>query len=260
MVISYTEDELNLIFNNPNFLSNYDIYKQNNITNIDNLKNVLDSFKMNKNYHNISINKNKKHQSKETIKLKNINNLLNKCTNDNIYNIKKEILDDIKNTIHISYLVVDSIINKCILQPQYIDLYIDILKDILKIKEYDINKNITDKKKVIYIETVKENNYDALCELNENIDKSISLSILIVKLELNNLIVNQIDNTIEGLFNNIVLDSEDICYKYIISLYNIFEILDNSYITKYAKKLNNLKNHKISKKNKFKIMDILEMI
>ena len=136
MVLSYTEDELNIIFNNPDFLSNYDTYKTNNNKKINDLQIFLDSFKTNKNYHKISINKNKKYQSIETTKIKNINNLLNKCTSDNIVNIKKEILDDIKNTIHIAGLVIDSILSKCILQPRYMSLYIDILKCILEIKSY----------------------------------------------------------------------------------------------------------------------------
>jgi len=260
MVILYTEDELNIIFNNRDFLSNYDTYKTNNLKKINDLQIFLDSFKTNKNYHKISINKNKKYQSVETTKIKNINNLLNKCTSDNIANIKLEILNDIKDTIHISNLIIDNILNKCILQPQYMDLYIDILKSILEIKEYDINKNIVDMKQKIYIETKTKDDYDALCELNENIDSSISLSILIVKLESCKIITNHIDSTISRLFNSIVLDDEDVCYKYIISLYNIFEELDNSYISKYDSKLNDLKNEKISKKNKFKIMDILEMV
>ena len=60
MVLSYTEDELNIIFNNPDFLSNYDTYKTNNLKKVNDLQIFLDSFKTNKNYHKISINKNKK--------------------------------------------------------------------------------------------------------------------------------------------------------------------------------------------------------
>ena len=260
MVISYTADDLNEIFESSDFLLNYDTYKTNNLKKIKDLQIFLDSFETNKNYHKISINKNKKYQSIETTKIKNINNLLNKCTSDNISYIKTEILDDIKNTIHISNLVIDSILNKCILQPHYMSLYIDILKEILEIKEYDVNKSIVELKKNIYVEKESKDDYNALCELNENIDKSISLSILIVKLESLKIITNHIDDTISRLFNSIVLDDEDICYKYIISLYNIFEELDNSYISKYNTKLNDLKNSEISKKNKFKIMDILEMV
>ena len=120
-----------------------------------------------------------------------------------------------------------------------------------------INKRI----KNIYIELEqKDKNYDSLCKINKNIDDSIGLSILIIKLELNNILENYIDPTIQRMFDNIILDNEDICYKYIISMYNIFNILDKSYIEKYKSDLEKLMNEKISKKNKFKIMDILEMV
>ena len=62
------------------------------------------------------------------------------------------------------------------------------------------------------------------------------------------------------MFDNIILDNEDICYKYIISMYNIFNILDKSYIEKYKSDLEKLMKENISKKNKFKIMYILEMV
>ena len=57
-----------------------------------------------------------------------------------------------------------------------------------------------------------------------------------------------IDDTIERLFNSIVLDDEDICYKYIISLYNIFELLDKQYIIINKDNLINLSNKKISRR------------
>ena len=113
---------------------------------------------------------------------------------------------------------------------------------------------------IIYIEKKNKVTYNGLCELNENIDKSIGLTILIIKLELNNIIKDKIDDTIDRMFINIVLEDEYICYKYILSLYNIFILLDKSYIIKYKDKLEKLKNENISKKNKFKIMDILEMV
>ena len=53
---------------------------------------------------------------------------------------------------------------------------------------------------------------------NKNIDDSIGLSVLIIKLELNNILGNYIDPTIQRMFSNIILDDEDICYKYIISI------------------------------------------
>ena len=139
MVISYTEDKLNTIFNNPNFLLSYEEYIKTKKSENKKLTDFLDSLDINKKYHKISINKNKKYQSEETTQIKNINNLLNKCTVENIDNIKKDILFSIKNTIHILPLVLDSIIDKCIMQPNYVDLYINIIKDLLSLdKNYDM--------------------------------------------------------------------------------------------------------------------------
>ena len=262
MVIVYTSDDLDRIFNNSIFLSEYEEYKIENRIKFNNLQKFLDSLDINQKYHKISINKNKKYQSEETTIIKNINNLLNKTTSNNIEIIKKEILYSIDNSKHLLELIINSLLDKCISQVNYIDLYIIILKDLLSINKKINITNLIDKKiKCIYIEsTQKDLDYDTLCKLNKNIDDSIGLSILIIKLELNNILENYINPTIQRMFNNIILDDEDICYKYIISMYNIFNILDKSYIEKYKSDLEKLMNEKISKKNKFKIMDILEMV
>ena len=260
MVIIYTEDELNTIFDNPKFLSDYDTYKSENHTRLNMLNNFFSELDPNKKYHKISINKNKKYQSEETTMIKNINNLLNKITDKNTETIKNEILSNIKTMNHILPLIIDSIIDQCILQINFMDNYINILVSLVNLEKCDININIEKQCKSIYIENNNTLDYDGLCELNSNIDKSIGLSILIVKLELNNIIQDRVDNTILKMFENIVLDDEDICYKYILSLYNIFDLLDKSYIVKYKEELEKLQNSKISKKNKFKIMDILEKV
>jgi hypothetical protein len=102
--------------------------------------------------------------------------------------------------------------------------------------------------------------YNGLCDFNKNVDDCIGLCMLILYLHDKKLIDGLIDDTIDILFNNIVLEDDDICFKYICCMYNIFETLDETYIQKYDKRLNILKNSKICKKNKFKIMDILEMV
>ena len=121
MVIVYTSDELDRIFNDSIFLSEYETYKTENRIKLDNLQKFLDSLDINKKYHKISINKNKKYQSEETTVIKNINNLLNKTTSNNIDTIKKEILYSIDNAKHLLELIINSILDKCISQINYID-------------------------------------------------------------------------------------------------------------------------------------------
>ena len=58
----------------------------------------------------------------------------------------------------------------------YIDYYINILIELLNLdKNYDININIDKLSKNIYVESVKTDDYDGLCELNDNIGKSADL-------------------------------------------------------------------------------------
>jgi len=129
-MLIYDEDRLNTIFNDPTFLSNYDVYKKDNMDKIDSLIIFLKNLEINKNYHKCSINKNKKYLTPESLKIKNINILLNKCNQNNIDDIKNkmiEILSDEKNTM---VLVIDNILEKCISQIQYIKFYIDIVLEL----------------------------------------------------------------------------------------------------------------------------------
>ena len=262
MVIYYTEDKLNTIFNDPTFLCHYRNYIEVNDDKINNLKDFINSLDINHTYYKLNISKNKKYLSNDTICIKKINNLLNKVTDDNINIIIKEIIVCINDEIY--PLILNNIIDKCISQIKYNDLYIHILKELLKKrKKNDIEKIINKKIKLIYNEKRENiNDYQYLCELNKNIDDSIGLSSLIIKLEKNNIINGYIDNIIEKIYYsiNINIDNEDICYKYIISIYNVFKILDKSYIDAYKGNLEDLMNKNISKKNKFKLMDILDML
>ena len=107
---------------------------------------------------------------------------------------------------------------------------------------------------------INTKDYDGLCDFNKNVDNCIGLCMLISYLYEKKLIDDVIIDTIDILFHNIILDDDDICFKYISCMYNIFETLDKSYIVKYDERLKSLKDSKISKKNKFIIMDILEMV
>ena len=266
MVISYTDNDVEKLFNNSKFNNNFLAYKKQNKAKIDKLNIFFSNLDINKNYFKMNISsKNKKFRnnlSNETITLKFINNELNKVTNDNLDNIILSINNKLIENKNLLPLIIDSIINKCIYQIQYVNNYIKILNNLLNISNIDINVIIQKNINIIYKDNIIiKNNYDNLCKINKNIDASIGLSSLIVKLELLNIIENYTNNIIEKLFNIIFknIDNEDIVYKYIISLFYIFKELDKSYLLKHTEKLNKIKYENISKKIKFKIMDILEI-
>jgi hypothetical protein len=126
----------------------------------------------------------------------------------------------------------------------------------------DIDSIIRKKSNEIFsIDIELEDTYDNLCKVNKNIDEFIGISILIIKLELLSVINDYTDNIIVNMMEKAKVDDNDISYKYILSLYNIFKLLDKDYVNRNLDKLKELSNNeKICKKNKFKIMDILDLI
>lgn len=143
------------------------------------------------------------------------------------------------------------------------DFYISILISLLNLDNINITILIDKKYNEIFNKKIiLEDTYDNLCKVNKNIDASIGISIFIIKLELKNIISNYTDNIINAMINFITekISNNDITYKYIISLYNIFLLLDKSYINKYTIHINKfIENNNINKKNKFILMDIIDL-
>ena len=126
------------IFNNIDFLKNYDNYKNDNKEKIYNFISYLNSLSINTQYYS---KKNIKYYNNTDENLKTIHNFLNKCSTCNIEKIQKQICELLNKDIVIQIL--ETIIDKCINEPGYIDLYIQIIKTIQKEYESDIS-NIID--------------------------------------------------------------------------------------------------------------------
>jgi hypothetical protein len=267
MVIHYTETVVNELFKSEEYMNNYLTYRNKNIEKIKDLNYFFNSLDINKKYYKMNISsKNKKFKnnlSNQTLIIKYINNELNKVTENNIdetiVNINQKILEN-KTLLPV---IIDTIINKSIYQLQYMDFYISILISLLNIDNINITILIDKKYNEIFNkQIILEDTYDNLCKVNKNIDASIGISIFIIKLELKNIISNYIDNIIDAMINfiNENISNNDITYKYILSLYNIFLLLDKSYINKYTTHINKfIENKNINKKNKFKLMDIIDL-
>ena len=119
------------------FLSKYDEYKNSNKEIINKLIMFLNSLTVNKNYHNKKMTR---YYNNRKDSIKSINNFLNKCSVSNIEKIKIEISKLIdKNIVND---VLHSIIDKCILEPGYTDLYIIIIKSITDKYKVDISSII----------------------------------------------------------------------------------------------------------------------
>ena len=154
--------------------------------------------------------------------------------------------------------ILETIINKCIVEPGYIDLYIIIIKNI--VNKYEIKLSIIIDKMIdsIYIEESYANDYNGLCEYNQSSDKCIALSLLISKLEKDKLLKNYTKKIIELSFNKINIENDDTTFKYINCLYTIFES-NLLLIHMFDNQLVELKSKITCKKTQFRIMDILDL-
>lgn len=239
---------------NLHFLKLYDDYKIKNTKKIDNLIIFLSSLNVNKNYYNI---KNTKYYNNQNKNIKSIHNFLNKCSISNIDKIVSNISELINKDIVDDIL--KSIIDKCIIEPGYNDLYIQIIKSIVNKYKLDISTIIDKCIQCIYIEKTYTKDYDGLCEYNQSSDKCIALSLLISKLETNLLIQNYTKSIIEKCFDKINKNNDnDIIFKYVCCLFKLFESNKMS-IYIFNDQLHILKKNILCKKIQFKVMDILDL-
>lgn len=252
------------IINSDIFLDNYNNFYKDEKQN-EHIKFFLESIKKNKNYYKLNIDPLIKVSDKkiniETIKK--IKNNINKLSEINKENIFNEI-DCIVNSDKIAKILVDIIIDSSICNNKYIDLNIELIKNVNEKYDLDLNNKIDNFHNFLYknIE-YKTDDYELLCEINKSIDNSIGYSILLVNLENCELIVNKTNKLILELINLMDLENENNLYKYLQCIYNIYihkkannDETNQILIDKLEQIKNNIKNKKIN----FKIMDINDLI
>ena len=270
-MISWNEEQLTEIINSEKFIKEYN---SNYLTKANKLKEFLNSISLNKKYFRLTTNnkigKNvrfkNKNISNDTILMKEINSSLNKLTINNKTKLTLEIKDKIKSKEYLIEMIVENIINKCIIQPIYNEHYIDLLCEIYK-GSSKLNKLISEKTHEFYKNIMEKNidknqsEYLQYCDKNKHLDSLIGYSLLITELEKKNILSDRIKPSLISLLDELK-NNDDIDEKFKCShcLYNIFKsyygdtILPQGYIDK----LNELINTEKSMKIKFKLMDIVE--
>lgn len=271
-MIEYSEESLKEIFKNDEFLNDYEIYIEDNEY-INKLINILDKIELNKKYFRLSIDKNIGHKkryknkniSEDTVAIKETHSLVNKCSDKNLLNITEKIKLKLKDKDHLSQLIIDSIIEKCVLNTIYIEIYLKLIKGIFNCKnlndmiEISVN-SVYEKMQQTDID-VNQSEYLQFCDKNQKLDKLIGYSLLITECEKMNILSDKIHPSLNNLIE--ILDKtedDDEKYKCSQCLYNIFKSLynDSKIPSNYYEKLERLKTNEKSMKIKFKYMDILE--
>jgi len=272
-MITITEEELNILFNSKGFIDGYSEYCKGNTQQGD-FKKILNNIELNVKYFRLTTNnkigKNKRFRNKnisaDTIALKEINSLLNKLTDRNVQQITEVIKTKIDNKQYLNGILIDNILQKCIMQPSYNVYYIEILFEIYKgvvdfktIVEDNVSK-IHDQIKGSNIDT-DQSEYMQFCDKNKKLDLLIGHSLLITELEKKKIISDRIIPSLNDLISIIgITEDLDEKYKCVQCLYNIFKsyygrnLLPQGFIDK----INALVESEKSNKIKFKLMDINE--
>jgi hypothetical protein len=252
---------LNQVLSSVEFLNNYKEYMK--IKDIGKLQGFLNNIDINKNYYHLSINKNKKYhknQCSDTSFIKKINSLINKLTETNFETISNEINKLMKQNKHLLTLIIDTIIEKSILHPNYIDLYIKILKDI---NQGDIIYKYCDKYYNLFfnndMDHTNGSKYIELCNINKRTDNIIGFTLLVTYLEKEEIITNYFHKVIHPFIHDLLINENELeIYRTLLSLDKIKDIYYKDIPDEYILILNELKNKTHSSKIKFKIMDILD--
>lgn len=272
-MITWTEEELEEVWTSSKFKDSYKVYCENKKEQTDFVK-FIQSIKLNTKYFRLTTNnkigQNKRFRNKnisnDTLTIKEINSLLNKLTDRNTETISGKIEIKLKGKDYLTKMIVDNILQKCVIQPTYNYYYITILINIYK-DTPDINNLIEKNTEEIYLQIKNEaidsnqSEYMQFCDKNKKLDLLIGHSLLVTELEKHTIIYNKIIPSLNELIDIISVNTDlDEKYKCVQCLYNIFKSYYGKYILPegYNKKLKTLIENETVMKIKFKMMDILE--
>ncbi len=258
-MVSLTESDVKNIVSNEQFIKDYNEYKK--LIDVDKLRHFFDDIETNRNYFRLNIKKSKKNINKnnDTLTIKNINSNINKCTEANIDQILKLITDDINKNEHLLNLVIENILEKCIIHNTYIYIYIRIINEINKHNNITRNLNVILSKyyKFIFEDKVEssDNIYDNLCNENKKNDNKIGYLMLMTYLDKYNIISDKIHDILNNIIKDIFNKDNDDIYKILNCIYNI-GLISKEYIKFYLEDIKKLKDKKYNSKVRCKVMDI----
>ena len=267
-MIYYSEETINNLFNDETFLNDCENYRNSN-EELTNCINFVNNIELNKKYFRLEMNKRRgykkrnRYKETDTTCIKEVNSLLNKLTDKNILSIRTKIKDKLGDKYYLKNLIIDSILEKCIIHTPYISLYLDLINYLYDKNNDEIIKNSVDKlyHGIQNIEYKEESDYLRMCERNKKLDKLIGHSLLITELEKKKIVTGKIHPTLENLIENLkTFDEDEEKYKCVQCLYNIFKSYYGDYLLPegYNLKLKSLIHSEKTMKIKFKMMDILE--
>ena len=272
-MIYYSEETLNEIFQNSSFINEYDLYRESK-TEIQSLIQFLNSIELNKKYFRLSMNNNNGYKKKykntnvsdDTVAIKEINSYLNKLTDKNYDTLCTKIKQRLENKEYLMKLILDNILDKCIVHTPYISIYLNLILHLYS-SIPTLNQTIEDSITSIY-NSIQDKNIDEqqseylqFCDKNKKLDQLIGHSLLVTECEKINILSNKIHPSLKELLSVLETNEDNNeKYKCVQCLYSIFKALYQDCILPegYIQTITRLKEKESSMKIKYKLMDILE--
>ena len=271
MVSHYDDDRLSEIFASEDFLKGYEHYRHGN-SEISEFRKFIDNIEINKKYFRLAMNKtgyrkkyHKQNVSEDTRAIKEIQSYLNKMTDQTANKLIGEIKTRVTGRDYLYKMIMESFIEKCIIYPQYISLYLRGLQEIYgprpDFKE-SLMQCIDESHATIVNAVISEvSDYLTFCAKNKRLDKLIGHSMLITECEKAKLVKDRIHPSISSLLEILKEQtSDEESYKCVQCLYEILKSLYGTSLLPqgYIDQIKSLIDGETKPKIKYKMMDILE--
>ena len=269
-MIHYEESEVLRLFEDPVFLQGYEDYQQSH-TELQGFRSFIDSIEFNKGYFRLAMgkqgprHKQRRNLGADTIAIKEINSYLNKLTERTLEKITMEIQSRLVGREYLQHMILETLVDKALLYPQYIPVYLTVLRDLYPGPEiYPVFVRCIDTvfEKVLQAEIGStQSEYLQFCDKNKRLDKVIGHSLLLAECEKRGIVKDKIHPTLESLLTILGETTDnDEKYKGVQCVYTILKSLypKQTLPPHYHHTIQTLIHQETSPKIKYKLMDIVE--
>ena len=272
---SYTEQQVNELFADPAFRETYEAKFQNR-SDLREFSQFINGIELNTKYFRLAMSKgSKKYKNRnlgeDTIAIKEVKSYLNKISDKNYTKLSHEIKTRLEGREYLMNMLIDTIVDKCILHTPYIAIYLKLVKEVygsqsawkrqVEVTMDKAYQALTSPTKREDAELAEESDYLKFCEKNKLLDRLVGHSLLVTECEKQGIVKGRFEPAVASMIK--LMDEEtdnDEKYKCVQCLYGMLDSFygKNPLPPEYQTRLNDIIGRETYMKLKFKMMDIVE--
>lgn len=272
---SYTEQQVNELFADPAFRETYEAKFQNR-SDLREFSQFINGIELNTKYFRLAMSKgSKKYKNRnlgeDTIAIKEVKSYLNKISDKNYTKLSHEIKTRLEGREYLMNMLIDTIVDKCILHTPYIAIYLKLVKEVygsqsawkrqVEVTMDKAYQALTSPTKREDAELAEESDYLKFCEKNKLLDRLVGHSLLVTECEKQGIVKGRFEPAVSSMIK--LMDEEtdnDEKYKCVQCLYGMLDSFygKNPLPTVYQTRLKDIIGRETYMKLKFKMMDIVE--